>query len=61
MWAEIFGVKLDKVGHFQLFFDLSNITNEIFMLEENFCRKGPPAHLKALLMNSGRYIQVGDI
>ena len=26
--------------------------------KKNFCRKGPPAHLKALLINSGRYIIV---
>ena len=34
LWAEIFGSKVGKVGYF---FSFSNITVEIFILEENFC------------------------
>ena len=45
--AEIFGPKADKVGYFKIFFSFSNITLEIFILEENFCLQNSRAHQAA--------------
>ena len=37
--AEIFGPKVDKIGHFSIFFGFSNLIVELFVVEETFCRQ----------------------